>query len=57
MRLLKDRYGLSWQIVPEQLVALLGESDQDGVRRVTQALMGMRKLVLAELQRAAGQSR
>jgi predicted 3-demethylubiquinone-9 3-methyltransferase (glyoxalase superfamily) len=49
---LKDRFGLSWQIVPTGLGGLLGGPDREGARRAGQALMGMRKLDLAALERA-----
>lgn len=49
---LKDRYGLSWQIVPAMLDEMLGGSDPAAVDRVTQALLRMRKLDIAELQAA-----
>jgi predicted 3-demethylubiquinone-9 3-methyltransferase (glyoxalase superfamily) len=50
---LKDRFGLSWQIVPAGLDELLDDADPDRARRATQAMFGMRKLDLAALQRAA----
>ena len=50
---LKDRFGLSWQIVPRQLNALLTDPDPARARRATAAMMGMQKLDLAALQRAA----
>jgi predicted 3-demethylubiquinone-9 3-methyltransferase (glyoxalase superfamily) len=49
---LKDRFGVSWQIVPEQLGELLAGSDAEGAQRATQAMLGMVKLDIAELQRA-----
>lgn len=49
---LKDRYGVSWQIVPKMLPKLLGDPDQAKAGRVLQALMGMVKLDIAALQRA-----
>ena len=50
---LKDRFGLSWQIVPVRLTELLGDPDRDASQRVMQAMLGMRKLVIADLERAA----
>ncbi|WP_186041083.1 VOC family protein [Burkholderia gladioli] len=50
---LKDRFGVSWQIVPVQLPALLGEADAARAGRVMAALMNMKKLDLAEMERAA----
>jgi predicted 3-demethylubiquinone-9 3-methyltransferase (glyoxalase superfamily) len=41
---LKDRYGVSWQIVPEIINKLLRGQDPDKSRQVTSALLGMKKL-------------
>ncbi len=49
---LKDRYGLSWQIVPRQLMAMLREAEGGAAARVMTAVMGMGKLELAALERA-----
>jgi predicted 3-demethylubiquinone-9 3-methyltransferase (glyoxalase superfamily) len=50
---LKDKYGLSWQVVPEELVTMLNDPDQERVQRVTSAFLGMKKLDLAALRTAA----
>ena len=50
---LKDRYGLSWQIVPSILPKLLAGADRGRVRRVVDALMGMSKLDIRALEAAA----
>jgi predicted 3-demethylubiquinone-9 3-methyltransferase (glyoxalase superfamily) len=50
---LKDRFGVSWQVVPEQLGELLGHPDPEKARRATQAMLSMRKLDLDALRRAA----
>jgi predicted 3-demethylubiquinone-9 3-methyltransferase (glyoxalase superfamily) len=50
---LKDRFGLSWQIVPTALPRLLGDPDAAKQERVTQAFMGMKKLDIEALERAA----
>ena len=50
---LKDRYGLSWQIVPTALPRLLGDPDRDKAQRAMAAMLKMRKLDIAELDRAA----
>ncbi|MEV0011412.1 VOC family protein [Streptomyces sp. NPDC051840] len=49
---LKDRYGLSWQIVPRVLPELIGGSDRERADRVMKAMMGMRKLDVKALQEA-----
>lgn len=49
---LKDRYGLSWQVVPAILEEWLGEADSAQAQRVTAALLQMKKLDIAGLQRA-----
>jgi predicted 3-demethylubiquinone-9 3-methyltransferase (glyoxalase superfamily) len=52
---LKDRYGLSWQVVPTALVELASGPDAAKAGRVMQAMMKMVKLDIAELRRAAQQ--
>lgn len=49
---LKDRYGLSWQVVPAGMEEMLKDSDSPGGRRAFEAMMGMKKLDIAELKRA-----
>ncbi|RFA21020.1 VOC family protein [Subtercola boreus] len=49
---LKDRFGLSWQIVPPALGELLGDADPEKSRRTMEAMMTMQKIVIADLQRA-----
>ncbi|HEX4736298.1 MAG TPA: VOC family protein [Allosphingosinicella sp.] len=49
---LKDRYGLSWQIVPKAMDRLLGGSDPAGAKRAMEAMLKMVKLDIAELERA-----
>ncbi len=48
-----DRYGVTWQIVPTRLQELLGDPDPDKARRAMQAMLKMKKLEIAELERAA----
>jgi predicted 3-demethylubiquinone-9 3-methyltransferase (glyoxalase superfamily) len=49
---LKDRYGVSWQIVPTALPRYLGGPDPDGAQRAMQAMLKMKKLDIAALKRA-----
>lgn len=49
---LKDKFGLSWQIVPRQLVELLAGPDREGAGRAMQAMLKMTRLDVAALQRA-----
>ena len=49
---LKDKFGLSWQIVPTALIEKLNDSDPAKASRVMQAMMQMKKLDIAELQKA-----
>ncbi len=49
---IRDRFGLSWQIVPRRFVELIGDPDPNKVRAVTNAMMGMQKLDVAALERA-----
>ena len=49
---LKDKYGLSWQIIPKALTELMGDPDPVKAQRVTQAMLEMRKIDVAGLQRA-----
>jgi predicted 3-demethylubiquinone-9 3-methyltransferase (glyoxalase superfamily) len=52
---LKDRYGLSWQIVPSALGEMLQDEDPRKSQRVMKAMMQMRKIDIAGLERAAQQ--
>jgi predicted 3-demethylubiquinone-9 3-methyltransferase (glyoxalase superfamily) len=57
---LKDRFGLSWQVVPEGMEEMLRDPTSEAATRAMTALLQMKKLDLAELQRAfagAGRSR
>jgi predicted 3-demethylubiquinone-9 3-methyltransferase (glyoxalase superfamily) len=53
---LKDRFGLSWQIVPKQLGELLGSSDRKKALAATNAMLKMKRIVIADLQRAFDQA-
>ncbi len=49
---LKDKFGLSWQIVPTALGRLMGDADPEKARAVVEAMMKMNKIVIADLERA-----
>jgi len=49
----KDRFGLSWQIVPRQLTQLLADPDRARARRAFEAMMQMKRIDIAEIERAA----
>lgn len=48
----KDRFGISWQIIPKQLGELLNGDDAEGAKRTTMAMMKMHKIDVAELEAA-----
>ena len=50
---LKDKFGVSWQIVPVMLDQLISDPDKEKAQRVMKAMLGMKKIDCAELQRAA----
>lgn len=50
---LKDRFGLSWQVIPEALGRCLGDPDPARAARAMEAMLKMKKLDIAELERAA----
>jgi predicted 3-demethylubiquinone-9 3-methyltransferase (glyoxalase superfamily) len=49
---LKDKFGVSWQVVPRGMADMLREPGSDGASRAMTAMMGMKKIDLAELKRA-----
>jgi predicted 3-demethylubiquinone-9 3-methyltransferase (glyoxalase superfamily) len=49
---LVDRFGLSWQIIPTQLLELMSDPDPAAAGRVVQCMLGMQKIDIAALQRA-----
>lgn len=50
---LKDRFGLSWQVVPDRLYELLSDADPARATAAQQAMLQMRKIVVADLEAAA----
>jgi len=50
---LKDRYGVSWQVVPTRLFELVGDADPGRAQRATQAMLEMNKIDIGLLERAA----
>jgi predicted 3-demethylubiquinone-9 3-methyltransferase (glyoxalase superfamily) len=54
---LKDRFGVSWQIVPTVLTELIDDPDPDRAQRATQAMLQMGKIEVVELLRAADAER
>ena len=53
---LKDRFGLSWQIVPTALPGLLSDPDREKAQRVMAAMLKMKKIDIGELERAAAEA-
>ncbi len=49
---LRDKFGLSWQVVPPLLGQLLGDKDPEKAQRVLQAMLKMQKIEISALQRA-----
>ncbi|WP_332687459.1 VOC family protein [Devosia sp.] len=48
----KDRFGLSWQVVPKQIFETVSGPDKAGAKRAMDAMLGMKKLIVADLQKA-----
>jgi predicted 3-demethylubiquinone-9 3-methyltransferase (glyoxalase superfamily) len=53
---LKDRYGVSWQIVPTRLTELIADPDREKSQRVMQAMLSMKKIEIDALERAAAEA-
>ena len=49
---LKDKYGLSWQVVPRVLVEMITDSDPQKAGRVMEAMIKMKKIDIAQVKRA-----
>lgn len=50
---LKDRFGVSWQVSPRELMELMSDPDPGRARRATQAMLQQRRIDIAEIRRAA----
>ena len=50
---LKDRFGVSWQVFPEELITLTNDPDPGRAQRATQAMLQMRRIDIAGIRRAA----
>jgi predicted 3-demethylubiquinone-9 3-methyltransferase (glyoxalase superfamily) len=54
---LKDKFGVSWQVIPKRLGELMGDPDPVKAARVQQAMLKMKKIEISELEKAyAGQN-
>ena len=49
---LKDKFGMSWQIVPKKLIQLMNDPHQEKAQKVVQAMMKMQKIVISDLEEA-----
>jgi len=49
---LKDKFGISWQVTSPEMMKYLGGPDAQGAQRATQAMLAMKKIILAELEKA-----
>jgi predicted 3-demethylubiquinone-9 3-methyltransferase (glyoxalase superfamily) len=52
---LKDKYGLSWQVIPTALGEMLGDKDHEKSGRVLNAMLGMNKIIIEDLKKAYNQ--
>ena len=50
----KDKFGLSWQIIPNRMMELLGDIDREKAKRVANTMLQMKKIVVADLEKAYG---
>ncbi|MDZ4777921.1 MAG: VOC family protein [Alphaproteobacteria bacterium] len=48
----KDKYGMSWQVVPDALMTFIGHSDRTKADRAMQAMLKMKKIIVADLEKA-----
>jgi predicted 3-demethylubiquinone-9 3-methyltransferase (glyoxalase superfamily) len=49
---LKDRYGVSWQVVPKRLIEMIGDTDREKAGRAMEAMLSMHRLDIAALEKA-----
>jgi predicted 3-demethylubiquinone-9 3-methyltransferase (glyoxalase superfamily) len=49
---LKDKFGISWQVTSPEMMNYLGGPDAEGSQRATQAMLGMKKIILADMKNA-----
>ncbi len=49
---LKDKYGVSWQVIPSGLIDMIGDPDPEKAKRATEAMLSMTKLDIAALEKA-----
>jgi predicted 3-demethylubiquinone-9 3-methyltransferase (glyoxalase superfamily) len=49
---LKDKYGVSWQVIPDGLIEMVSDPDPEKAKRATEAMLSMRKLDIATIARA-----
>ena len=50
---LKDKFGLSWQIIPKRMMELLGDKDKEKSHRVANAMLKMKKINIKDLEKAS----
>jgi len=53
---LKDKFGLSWQIVPKKLIELISSKEPGKAQKAMHAMLQMKKIIIADLEKAAEQS-
>jgi predicted 3-demethylubiquinone-9 3-methyltransferase (glyoxalase superfamily) len=49
---LKDKYGVSWQVIPDGLIEMISDSDPEKAKRATEAMLSMRKIDIAAVEKA-----
>lgn len=52
----KDKYGLSWQIIPKRFIEMMSTGTPEQVQRVTEAMLKMRKLIIADFEKVFNQN-